>query len=150
MDFASGAGARGPGAAGGDEEIRAVLRDSRTWAVVGCSPDPRRDSHRIAALLQRTGYRIVPVNPTVEGSILGEQVHPSLDAVPEDVEIDVVDIFRRSELAGAHVEEAIRRGARAVWMQLGVIDHDAARMARKAGLSVIMDRCPAIELPRMR
>ncbi len=150
MDSGSAGRTSETGAAGGDDEIRAVLRDTRTWAVVGCSPDPRRDSHRIAALLQRSGYRIVPVNPTVEGSILGERVHPSVDAIPEDVEIDVVDIFRRSELAGAHVEEAIRRGARAVWMQLGVIDHDAARMARDAGLSVIMDRCPAIELPRMR
>ncbi len=140
----------GDDASGSEDEIRAVLRDTRTWAVVGCSPDPGRDSHRIAALLQRNGYRIVPVNPRAAGSILGEPVYPSVDAIAADVDIDVVDIFRRSEEAGAHVEEAIRRGARAVWLQLGVIDHAAARMARNAGLCVIMNRCPAIELPRMR
>ncbi len=150
MGIESSARPGGEDASGGEDEIRAVLRGTRTWAVVGCSPDPQRDSHRIAALLQRNGYRIVPVNPRAEGSILGEPVYPSLDAIPEDVEIDVVDIFRRSDQAGTHVEEAIRRGARAVWMQLGVIDHDAALTARKSGLFVIMNRCPAIELPRMR
>lgn len=150
MGIESRARPGGEDASGGDDEIRAVLRNTRTWAVVGCSPDPRRDSHRIAALLQRNGYRIVPVNPRAEGSILGEPVYPSVDAIPAEVDVDVVDIFRRSDQAGAHVEEAIRRGARAVWMQLGVIDHDAARTARKAGLCVIMNRCPAIELPRMR
>jgi len=133
-----------------EDDVREVLETTRTWAVVGCSPDPARDSHRIAALLQRHGYRVVPVNPMVDGELLGERCHPSIADIPEDVEIDVVDVFRRSEQAGAHVDEAIARGARAVWLQLGVIDHDAAARARAAGLRVVMDRCPAIELPRLR
>jgi predicted CoA-binding protein len=114
--------------------------------VVGCSPDPRRDSHRIAALLQRKGHRVIPVNPQAK-EILGERCHPTLRDIPEPV--DVVDVFRRSELAGAHVDEAIAIGAGAVWLQLGVIDVAAAARARAAGLRVVMDRCPAIELPRL-
>src|SRR4051794_23392111 len=132
-----------------EDDIRAVLTTTRTWAVVGCSPDPGRDSHRIAALLQRHGYRVVPVNPFVDGEILGERCHPSVESIPADVEVDVVDVFRRADQAGAHADEAIRRGARAVWLQLGVIDHAAAGRARDAGLRVVMDRCPAIELPRL-
>jgi predicted CoA-binding protein len=131
----------------GDDDVRALLTGTRTWAVVGCSPDPRRDSHRIAALLQRRRFRVIPVNPTVTGEILGETVYPRLDAIPE--EVDVVDIFRRSDQAGAHVDEAIALGATGVWLQLGVIDEEAAARARAAGLRVVMDRCPAIELPRL-
>ena len=129
-----------------DDDVREILQGMRTWAVVGCSPDPRRDSHRIAALLQRRGYRVIPVNPAAE-EILGERCYPALADVPEPVE--VVDIFRRADAAGGHVDEAIAIGARAVWMQLGVIDHAAAARARAAGLRVVMDRCPAIELPRL-
>lgn len=131
-----------------DDTIRRVLTTHRTWAVVGCSPNPARDSHRIAALLQRQGLKVIPVNATAAGdTILGERVHASLDEIEEPV--DVVDVFRRSELAGAHVDEAIAIGAQAVWLQLDVIDHDAADRARAAGLDVVMDRCPAIELPRL-
>jgi predicted CoA-binding protein len=133
---------------GMDDDIRWALTATRTWAVVGCSPDPRRDSHRIAALLQRRGFRVIPVNPAVE-EVLGERCYPSLDAVPDAGEIDVVDIFRRASEAGAHVDEAVAIGARGVWMQLGVIDAAAAARARAAGLRVVMDRCPAIELPRL-
>jgi uncharacterized protein len=116
--------------------------------VVGCSPSPYRDSHRIAALLRTRGNRIVPVNPQAAGAeIHGERCVASLDAVGERV--DVVDIFRRADAAGAHVDEAIAIGARAVWMQLGVIDHAAADRARAAGLEVVMDRCPAIEVRRL-
>jgi len=132
-----------------DDDVAALLGARGTWAVVGCSPDPRRDSHRVAAFLQRSGFRVVPVNPHVDGEILGERCHPSIDAIPDDVGIDVVDIFRRSEYAGGHVDEAIRRGAGGVWLQLGVIDAAAAARARSAGLRVVMDRCPAIELPRL-
>jgi len=133
-----------------DDAIRALLTTTRTWAVVGCSPDPRRDSHRIAALLQRRGLRIVPVNPRAAGEeILGERVWPALADVPAELEIDVVDIFRRRDRAGAHVDEAIARGVGGVWLQLGVIDEAAAQRARDAGLHVVMDRCPAIELPRL-
>ena len=128
------------------DDIDATLA-LHTWAVVGCSPDPGRDSHRIAALLQREGKRVIPVHPS-GGEILGEPVRRSLHDIEEPV--DVVDIFRRSEDAGAHIDEAIAIGAKAVWTQLGVIDHDACERARAAGLLVVMDRCPAIELPPRR
>ena len=126
---------------------REVLERFSTWAVVGCSPDPLRDSHGVAHFLQQKGKRVIPVNPNVcPGEILGEQCHPDLRSIGEPVE--VVDIFRRSEFAGEHVDEAIEIGAKAVWMQLGVIDEDAAERARQAGLLVVMDRCPKIEWPR--
>ena len=120
----------------------------RTWAVVGLSPDPRRDSHRIAALLQRRGHRVVPVNPRAD-EVLGERAYPSLADVPSEVGVEVVDVFRRSALAGAHVDEAIAAGASAAWLQLGVVDEAAGARARTAGLAVVMDRCPAIELARL-
>lgn len=135
-----------------DEAIRRVLTQTTTWAVVGLSPDRFRDSHRIAALLQREGKRVVPVNPHVD-EVLGERAYPDLASAAAALGpglIDVVDVFRRSREAGAHVDEAIAIGARAVWLQLGVIDEAAAQRARAAGLDVIMDRCPAIELPRLR
>jgi predicted CoA-binding protein len=132
-----------------DDDVRELLTATQTWAVVGCSPDPGRDSHRIAALLQARGKRVVPINPSAE-SILGERCYASIGEVPDSIEIDVVDVFRRSHQAGAHVDEAIARGVRGVWLQLGVIDHEAADRARDAGLRVVMDRCPAIEWPRLR
>ena len=132
------------------DDVRALLTGTRTWAVVGCSPDPRRDSHRVAALLQREGYRVIPVNPDGGDEILGERVYPQLDAIPADAGVEVVDVFRRSAAAGAHVDEAIALGATGVWLQLGVIDRAAAARARAAGLRVVMDRCPAIELPALR
>ena len=131
-----------------DDTVRSVLTERRTWAVVGCSPDPGRDSHRIARLLKSRGYRVIPVNPAVD-EVLGERCYPSLRDVPTEEAVEVVDVFRRSDAAGAHVDEAIEVGAKAVWLQLGVIDDAAARRAREAGLEVVMDRCPAIELPRL-
>jgi hypothetical protein len=131
-----------------DDAVRRVLERYRTWAVVGCSPDPYRDSHSIAALLQGRGYRVVPVNPAAD-EILGERCWPSLHDVPPELGIEVVDVFRRSEEAGRHVDEAIAIGAKAVWLQLGVIDEAAAERARAAGLDVVMDRCPRLELPRL-
>ena len=130
------------------ETIREVLTQTRTWAVVGCSPDPRRDSHRIAHLLQSSGFRVIPVNPNVD-EVLGERCYPTLSDIPESEHVDVVDIFRRADRAGVHVDEAIGIGARAVWLQLGVIDEAAAQRALDAGLLVVMNRCPAIELPRL-
>ena len=130
---------------GTNDAIRFAL-GCHTWAVVGCSPSPSRDSHRIAALLQRRGHRIIPVNPDCD-EILGERAYARLEDIPDPV--DVVDIFRRSDAAGAHVDEAVAIGAKAVWMQLGVVDEDAARRARARGLQVVMDRCPAIEIPRL-
>ena len=117
-----------------------------TWAVVGASPDSYRDSNRIGSMLARSGYRVIAVNPNCE-SLFGEPAYASLAEVPERV--DVVDIFRRSDAAGQHVDEAIAIGARAVWLQLGVIDEAAAERAQAAGLTVVMDRCPAIEMPRL-
>jgi predicted CoA-binding protein len=130
------------------ETIRTLLEDCETWAVVGCSPDPRRDSHRIAALLQSRGKRVIPVNPAAT-EILGERAYASLHDLPDGLRIDVVDVFRRPDRAGAHVDEAIAIGARGVWLQLGVIDRAAAARAIEAGLLVVMDRCPAIEWPRL-
>ncbi|MDW5594908.1 CoA-binding protein [Conexibacter stalactiti] len=131
-----------------DEQIRALLSRPLTWAVVGCSPRANRDSHRIAALLQSRGNRIVPINPAAL-EILGERAYPTLADAREQVEIDVVDVFRRSEQAGAHVDEAVAIGASAAWLQLDVIDEAAAARGRAAGLTVVMDRCPAIEYRRL-
>ena len=127
------------------DDVRTLLTETRTWAVVGCSPSPLRDSHRIAALLKARGYRVIPVNPECD-EVFGERCHPVL---PADEGIEVVDLFRRSSAVSEHVDEAIAIGAKAAWMQLGVIDHRAAQRAREAGLLVAMDRCPAIELPRL-
>ena len=132
------------------EVIREVLTETHTWAVIGCSPDPRRDSNQIARLLQSRGYRVIPVNPNgADDELLGERRYASLGEIPENISVDVVDIFRRADHAGVHVDEAIAAGARAVWMQLGVIDEAAAQRALDAGLRVVMNRCPAIELPRL-
>ena len=126
-----------------DDTIRHVLTAYGTWAVVGASPDPSRDSADIASLLERAGKHVVRVNPN------WDEAYPSLEEAAADHEIEVVDVFRRSSEAGAHVDEAIAIGAKAVWLQLGVIDHDAAQRARDAGLHVVMDRCPKLELPRL-
>ncbi len=128
--------------------IRRVLTQTHTWAVVGCSPDPRRASHRVAQVLVQHGFRVIPVNPEVN-ELLGERCYPSVTAIPSAEGVEVVDIFRRADQAGAHVDEAIRAGARAVWMQRGVIDEAAAERALAADLDVVMDRCPAIELPQL-
>jgi predicted CoA-binding protein len=130
-----------------DSEIRDILSSVKTIAVVGWSPKPDRPSHGVAAFLKRRGYRVIPVNPGQAGQeALGETVVASLaEAGP----VDMVDIFRRSEEAGAVVDEAIAAGAKVVWTQLGVIDEAAAGRARAAGLQVVMNRCPAIEIPRL-
>lgn len=118
--------------------VEALLRDSRTIAVVGLSSNPARPSYRVAAYMQQQGKVIIPVNPH-ETNVLGEVAHPSLSAVPGS--IDLVNVFRRSEEAGAVVDEAIRIKAKGVWLQEGVIDEAAAARARQAGLQVVMDRC---------
>jgi uncharacterized protein len=127
--------------------IERILRECRTVAVVGLSSDPMRASHGVAGYLQRHGYRIIPVNPN-EQSVHGERAYASLADVPEKV--DLVDIFRRSEQAGEHVDEAIKAGAQAVWLQEGVVDEAAARRALDAGLMVVMDRCILKEHVRRR
>ena len=118
--------------------VEALLRDSRTIAVVGLSSNPARPSYRVAAYMQQQGKVIIPVNPH-ETNVLGEVAYPSLSAVPGS--IDLVNVFRRSEEAGAVVDEAIRIKAKGVWLQEGVIDEVAAARARQAGLQVVMDRC---------
>jgi predicted CoA-binding protein len=115
-----------------------LLRAARVIAVVGLSSNEMRPSHGVAAYMQRSGYRIIPVNPN-EVEVLGEKAHPRLEDVPE--KIDIVNIFRRSEYVRGVVESAIRVGAKAVWMQEGVVDEAAAELARAAGLDVVMDRC---------
>jgi predicted CoA-binding protein len=119
-------------------DIRNILEESKTVAVVGLSPKEERDSHRVARYLQSQGYRIIPVNPKAN-EILGERSYPDLASIPET--IDLVDVFRRSEAVPPIVEEAIKVGAKAIWMQEGVIHEEAAARAREAGLRVVMDRC---------
>lgn len=130
------------------DPARKILETYKTWAVVGCSSDPYRASYGVAAFLQSRGYRIVPVTP-YENEILGERCYPDLASIPPEAGVEVADIFRRSDAAGAHVDEAIAVGLKAVWMQIGVIDEAAAERARAAGLDVVMDRCPKIEYPRV-
>ena len=131
-----------------DDYLRDILTSARTIAVVGASPRRERPSHGVMAYLQRRGYRTIPVNPfAAGGTINGETVYASLAEVPEP--IDMVDIFRRPEAAGAIVDAAIAVGAKIVWMQLGVRDDAAAARAEANGLKVVMNRCPAIEIPRL-
>ncbi len=118
--------------------VEQQLTKSKTIAVVGLSPDSRRDSHRVARYLQSQGYRIIPVNPMAE-EVLGEKSYPNLESVPEP--IDMVDIFRRSEHVLPVVEEAVQVGARYIWMQDGVVNEEAAELARAAGLPVVMNTC---------
>lgn len=134
-----------------DSEIRAILANPTTVAVIGCSDNPDRDSLRIAMLLKDKGFRVIPVNPQLEPEALrkelGERCYPNLDAIPDRVEI--VDVFRRPEHLPEIAEQAIRKGAHVLWCQLGVVNLEAADRAAKAGLIVVMDRCPAIEYRRL-
>lgn len=120
------------------DEIRELLRRSRTVAVVGLSPDPDRPSYQVAAAMKARGYRIIPVNPNVE-SVLGEKAYPNLSAVPEP--IDIVNVFRRPEHVLPIAEEAVNIGAKALWLQEGVVNEEAALLAQRAGLFVVMDMC---------
>jgi predicted CoA-binding protein len=131
-----------------DEEIAELLKNARTIAIVGASDRPDRPSYGVMKFLQEWGYRVLPVNPQITGEhVLGEFVWRELGQI--GIPIDIVDIFRRSEMAGEAVDQAIFVGAKAVWMQLGVINEDAAARAEAAGLKVVMDRCPHIEIPRL-
>ena len=131
-----------------DADIRDLLANARTIALVGASDRPDRPSYRVMASLQAHGYRVIPVNPQITGEhIHGEFVFRDLHQLGDA--IDIVDIFRRSDAAGEVVDQAIAIGAKAVWMQLDVIDEAAAARAEAAGLKVVMDRCPAIDIPRL-
>jgi predicted CoA-binding protein len=131
---------------GETETIRSILSECETWAVVGLADNPARAAHGVARFLQRNGKRIVPVHPRAE-TVWGEQGYATLAEIPFPV--DCVDVFRRSTQAGRFADEAIAIGAKAVWFQLDVIDEDAYDRATKAGLRMVMDRCPAIEWPRL-
>ena len=127
-----------------------ILRSYRVWAVVGCSSRPWRASFGVSRYLLSQGYGVVPINPKEE-VVHGKPAYPDLPSVPTDprARIEVVDIFRRSDLVLPHVEEAIDIGAKAIWMQLDVWNEEAAQLAADAGLLVVMDRCPAIDHPAM-
>jgi len=127
------------------ENIRFLLDDCETWAVVGLSGNPGRTAYRIAKMLQDRGKRIVPIHPKAP-TVLGEQGYASLADVPFPV--DVVDVFRRSESAGEFSDQAVAVGAKGVWFQLGVVDHEAFRRTTGAGVPMVMDTCPAIEWRR--
>lgn len=126
------------------DALRALLRDARTIAVVGLSPKPERASHGVARYLQRAGYKIVPINPGHE-QLLGEPSYPTLAAAARDHAIDVVNVFRRSEHAGAVVDEAIALRPRLIWLQQGVMDAAAQARAEAAGIPFIMDSCLAVQ-----
>ena len=132
-----------------DGEIDGILATARTVAVVGLSDKPDRDSHRVAAYLQRQGYRVIPVNPAVR-EILEEASYPDLASIPAEIAVDIVDVFRKPEFVPAVVEASIARGARVVWLQLGIVHNAAAERARAAGIAVVMDRCIKVEHARWR
>lgn len=138
---------REAGVYGDPAEIRKILTElGDTWAVVGLSSNQARAAYRVAEVLQRYGKRIVPVHPKAE-TVHGEQGYASLSDIP--FAVDVVDVFVNSDLAGPVADEAVAIGAEAVWFQLGVVDEAAYERTRGAGLAMVMDRCPAIELPRL-
>ena len=131
-----------------DADIAALLADTRTIALIGASDRPDRPSYRVMRFLQAQGYRVIPVNPQITGEhVHGEYVWRELSQIGEP--IDMVDIFRRPQAAGEAVDEAIAAGAKAVWLQIGVINEEAAARAEAAGLSVVMNRCPKIDIPAL-
>jgi uncharacterized protein len=134
-----------------DSKIRAILSNPTTVAVVGCSDSPARDSLRIAKLLKTRGFKVIPVNPQLDANALQHELdqtcYPDLASIPDKIEI--VDVFRRSEFLPEIAEAAIAKGARVLWCQLGVVNEAAAKKAQQHGLTVIMDRCPAIEYARL-
>jgi uncharacterized protein len=129
-----------------DRAIRQILETGKTVAVVGLSDKPDRESYKVAQYLQEHGYRIIPVNPTVD-QVLGEKSYASVAAIPEQV--DIVDVFRKPDAVAPVAQEAIDAGAETLWMQLGVVNQEAADMAEAAGLQVVMDRCMKIEHGRL-
>ena len=136
-----------------DSELRTILEESKTIAVVGASPKVNRPSHRVALFLQDQGYRVIPVNPGIAGKTLfGETVYASLSDIPADIRVDIVDVFRRSEAVDQLVDEALASLwplPRTIWMQIGVVNPVAAAKARAAGVKVVQNLCPVIEIVRL-
>lgn len=132
------------------ETIRKVLTTSRTIALVGASPKAIRPSNYVMKFLLDHDYTVIPINPGLEGNELhGQKVYASLSSLPSEISVDMVDIFRNTEAVPPIVDEAIAIGAKSIWMQLGIVHEEAAETARAAGLEVVMDSCPKIELPRL-
>ncbi len=133
-----------------DDLLRNVLKSTKTIALVGASANPDRPSHYVMAYMQARGYKVIPVNPTIAGrELLNEHVYASLSDIPDDIDVDMVEIFRRSDQTPGICKEAVKIGAKYIWMQVGVVNGEAARYASHAGLTVIMDRCPKIDIPRL-
>ena len=126
-----------------DMEIKHLLEESRNVAVVGLSDKPYRTSHAIARILQRVGYKIFPVNPNLKGPVLGEEPYATVEEIPERV--DIVNVFRRSEKVSPVARDAVAAGAKVLWMQMGVINEEAAKYAEEHGLTVVMDRCIKVD-----
>jgi len=131
-----------------DNRIKKILCEARNVAVVGLSPKTDRPSHRVASFLKEKGYKIIPVRPGIK-EILEENTYPSISEIPKEIIIDIVDIFRRPQEVPPIVEEAIETGAKVIWMQEGIVNEEAAKMARGAGLEVVMDRCMLKEYDRL-
>ena len=131
-----------------DPELRSILGDARTIAVVGLSSNPERPSYEVAEYLQSKGYRIVPVNPN-ETEVLGERAYPSLADIPADIAVDVVDVFRRAEQTPEVAEAAVARGAKVLWLQEGIANDEARQIGEAAGLSVVMGVCMRQESKRL-
>lgn len=126
-----------------DKTIDAFLKTAKTIAIIGASADPSRSSHGVMGALQKSGYRCIPVNPN-ETEILGEKCYPSLANIPPDIAIDIVDVFRRPEHTPALAREAVTRGAKCLWLQLGVINEEAIKIAEGSGLLAVQDECLAV------
>lgn len=131
-----------------DPELRSILGEARTVAVVGLSSNPSRPSYEIAEYLQSKGYRIVPVNPN-ETEVLGERAYPTLADIPEEIEVDVVDVFRRAEQTPDVAQQAVARGAKVLWLQEGILNDEARQIGEAAGLSVVMGVCMRQESKRL-
>lgn len=127
------------------DEIKQILEETKTIAVIGCSPNPEKASNRVANYLKNAGYKMIPVYPK-EDIILGEKVYRSLEDIPSDIKVDMIDIFRKPNVIASEVDKAIKRGdVQCIWTQLGLVNNEAAQIARDAGLKVVQNYCTKIE-----